>query len=152
MRRSPEPSTPGKKDKQHPMKTLLTITAALEASTGIALAIAPSAVVWLLLGSPLDSAAGLIIGRVLGAALVALATACWLARGDDQGRTAMGLVVAMLLYNIAAASLLGYARFGERMSGIGLIPAVILHAVLGVWCAAFLGRHAAKPESQNKSA
>ena len=35
------------------MKTLLTITAALEAATGVALAVAPSSVVLVLLGSSL---------------------------------------------------------------------------------------------------
>jgi hypothetical protein len=122
------------------MKSLLTITAALEAATGVALAIAPSAVVPLLLASPLDSAAGLVIGRVLGAALFALGTACWLARGDAQGRTAAGLIAAMLLYNTAAVSVLGYARIGQGMSGTGLLPAVILHAALGVWCAVCLSK------------
>ena len=59
------------------MKTLLTITAALEAGTGVALAVTPSAVVLALLGSPLDSPVGLVIGRVLGAALFSLGAACW---------------------------------------------------------------------------
>jgi len=120
------------------MKTLLTITAALEAGTGVALAIAPSAVVLVLLGSRLDSPAGLIIGRVLGAALFALGAACWLARNDAQSRTAVGLIGAMLLYNIAAVSLLGYAWIGARMSGIGLRPGIVLHSALAVWCVACL--------------
>jgi hypothetical protein len=126
---------PGQK---HQMKTLLTITAALEAGTGTALAIAPSVVVLVLLGSPLDSPAGLVIGRVLGAALFSLGTACWLARADAQGRTAAGLIAAMLLYNIAVVSLLAYARIGLGMSGVCLQPAVILHSALVVWCIACL--------------
>jgi len=116
------------------MKPLLTITAAVEAGTGVALAIAPSAVVLVLLGSPLDSPAGLVIGRVLGAALFSLGTACWLARDDAQSRTAAGLIAAMLLYNIAVVSLLGYTRIGLGLSGAGLLPAVILHSALAVWC------------------
>jgi hypothetical protein len=120
------------------MKTLLTITAALEAGAGIALLIAPSAVVLLLLGSPLDSPAGLVIGRVLGAALFSLGAACWLARDDVSGPAGGGLVAAMLLYNIAAVSLLGYTRIGLGMSGTGLGPAVILHSALLIWCVACL--------------
>lgn len=116
------------------MRTLLTITAALEAGTGVALTIAPSSLVVVLLGSPLDSPAGLVIGRVLGAALVALGAACWIARDDARGRTAGGLVAAMLLYNIATASLLGYARIALRLAGAGLWPAAILHSGLAVWC------------------
>jgi hypothetical protein len=120
------------------MKSLLTITALLEAATGVAIAIAPSAVVRVLLGSPLDSPAGLVIVRVLAAALFALGAACWLARGDAQGRAAAGLVAAMLLYNIAVAALLGYARIGLGMSGVGLLPALILHSALVLWCVANL--------------
>ncbi len=120
------------------MKTLLTVTAALEVGTGVALTTAPSAVFLVLLGSPLDSPAGPVIGRVLGASLIALGAACWIAREDARGRTAAGLVAAMLLYNIATASLLGYARIGPRLSGVGLWPAVILHSALAVWCVACL--------------
>jgi hypothetical protein len=116
------------------MKALLTITAAVESGTGVALVIAPSPVALMLVGAPLDSAAASVIGRVLGAALFALGTACWLARGDAQGRTAAGLVAAMLLYNLAVVSLLGHARIGLGMSSTGLWPAVILHSALGVWC------------------
>ena len=119
------------------MRTLLTITAAVEAGTGVALTIAPSALVLVLLGSPLDSPPGLVIGRVLGASFISLAVACWIAH-DGVGRTVAGLVAAMLLYNIAVVSLLGYARIGLRLSGVGLWPAAILHSALAVWCVACL--------------
>jgi len=122
------------------MKPLFTTTAAVEAGTGVTLAIAPSAVVLVLLGSPLDSPAGLVIGRVLGAALFSLGAACWLARDDEKGRTAAGLVAAMLLYNIAVVTFLGYARIGLGMSGAGLWPAVLLHSALAVWCVAVATR------------
>jgi hypothetical protein len=120
------------------MKTLLTITAVIEAGTGVALAVAPSAVVLVLLGSPLDSPASLVISRILGAALVSLGAACWLARRDAQFRSSSGLIEAMLLYNIAAVSLLIHARIGLGMSGVGLWPAVLLHAALAVGCVACL--------------
>jgi hypothetical protein len=118
------------------VKTLLTITAVIEAGAGVALAVAPSPVALLLLGSPLDSPAGLVIGRVLGAALFALGTACWLTREGAPSRTADGMITAMLLYNIAAVALLVHARVGSGMSGMGLWPAVVLHAAMAVWCAA----------------
>jgi hypothetical protein len=120
------------------VKPLLTITAALEAGTGIALAAAPSSVVLVLLGSPLDSPAGSVVARVLGAALFALGAACWVARDDASGPTAAGLITAMLLYHIAVVSLLGYARIGLGMPGVGLWPGVILHSALAVWCVACL--------------
>lgn len=117
---------------------LLTITAALETGTGIALSVAPAAVVLILLGSPLDSPASLVIGRLLGATLFSLGAACWWARDDAQSRTVAGLIAAMLLYNGAAVSLLGYARIGLGMAGVALWPAAILHSALAVWCVACL--------------
>ena len=62
---------------------------AREARTGVALAIAPSVIVLVLLGSALDSPAGLLIARVRGAALFSLGAACWLAQVVGQ---APGLV------------------------------------------------------------
>jgi hypothetical protein len=120
------------------VKTLLTITAVIELGTGIALAVVPSSVVLILLGSPLEEPASLVIGRVLGAALLSLGLACWLARDDTPGRAATGLVAAMLLYNITVAALLCYARIGLGMAGVALLPAVILHSALSVWCVAYV--------------
>jgi hypothetical protein len=117
---------------------LLTITAALEAATSVALAVAPSSVVLVLLGSQLDSPASLVIARVLGAALFSLGAACWLARDGARVGAAVGLIAAVLFYNIAVDSLLAYARIGLGMSGVGLLPAVILHSALAVWCVACL--------------
>jgi hypothetical protein len=120
------------------VKTLLAITALIEAGTGVALAVAPSSVAGVLLGSPLEGPGSAIIARILGAALFALGAACWIARKDAQNRAAAGLVAGMLMYNAAVAMLLGYAGIGLGMSGIGLWPAVILHAALSGWCAGCL--------------
>ncbi len=120
------------------MKTLLVVTAIVGAATGLALSLAPSVPVSLLLGSSLDTPAGLVVGRVAGAALLALGVACWLARNDEQSRAASGLVAGMLLYNTAAVALLAYARIGLGLFGIALWPAVLLHAALAVWCMACL--------------
>jgi hypothetical protein len=116
------------------MKSLLATTAAMEAATGVVLVIAPSGAVLALLGSPLDSAAGPVIGRVLGAALLSLGTACWVARDESKGRAARGLVAAMLVYNVAIVSLLILARIGPGISGVLLWPAILLHVLLAVWC------------------
>jgi hypothetical protein len=121
-------------DEAHPVKALLTTTAAIETGTGIALAVAPSSMVRVLLGSPLDSPAGLVIGRVLAAALFSLGAACWFARHEASGQMTVSLIAAMLLYNVATASLLSYALFGMGMSAVGLLPAIILHSALAVWC------------------
>lgn len=80
-------------------KSLFVVTAVIEAGAGLALMTWPSAAVMLLLGSSLDNLAGLTLGRVAGAALLALGVACWLARRDAESPSAAGLIVAMLLYN-----------------------------------------------------
>src|SRR6266478_7228201 len=121
------------------MKCLLTLTAIIEAATGLALIAVPAIVVWLLLGAEI-SGASIPLGRVAGAALLALGVACWLARDDTQSRATRGLVVAMLIYNIAATAFLAFAGIGLQLHGVVLWPAVVLHAAMGVWCVACLRR------------
>lgn len=118
------------------MKTLLVATAVIEAGAGLALMMWPSGTVLLLLGASLDTPAGLTVGRVAGAALLALGVACWLARRDGESRTVTGLVAAMLLYNSVAVLLLAFAGIGSGLVGIALWPAVALHAAMAVWCIA----------------
>ena len=119
-------------------KFLLTVTAGAEAATGLALLASPSLLASLLLGATLDTPSGLVVARVAGAALLALGTACWLARNDLQSRAAQGLIAALLLYNAAAIAVLVYAALGPGLYGIGLWPAVVLHVALAVWCVACL--------------
>ena len=127
-------------------KSLLIVSAAVEVATGVALLAAPSAIVRILVGDPLDSPAALAVGRVAGAALLSLGTVCWLASRDPHSRAASGAVAAMLLYNVAAVAILAYARLVADLTGIGLLPAVILHAVLACWCvAAVLSRSGPRP-------
>ena len=122
------------------MSRLLKLTAIIETATGLGLMATPSVVVRLLLGSPLDTSAAVMLGRVAGAALLALGVACWLARDDTQSRAARGLVVAMLIYNLIATAVLAFAGIGLGLHGVALWPAVVLHAAMGVWCGACLRR------------
>ena len=122
------------------MSRLLKLTAIIETATGLGLMATPSVVVRLLLGSPLDTSAAVMLARVAGAALLALGVACWLARDDTQSRAARGLVVAMLMYNIPATAVLAFAGIGLGLHGVALWPAVVLHAAMGVWCGACLRR------------
>ena len=64
-------------------------------------------------------------------ALIALGVACWFAGRDAQSSAARGVVAAMLLCNVAA-------RCASGMTGVGLWPAVVVRAGLGVWCVACL--------------
>jgi len=122
------------------MKSLLVMTAIVEAVTGLALLLSPSLPALMLLGSSLDTPAGLTVGRVAGAALLSLGVACWLGCRDEKRRAAAGLVAAMLLYNAATTALLAYARIGLDLFGIALWPAVALHGVLAAWCVVCLRR------------
>jgi hypothetical protein len=117
------------------MKKLLTLTAIIEAATGVGLLAAPALLARLLFGGTLDTPAALTVARVGGTALLAISVACWLSR--ENGRA---LVSAMLLYNVVAAGLLVHSALALALSGLGLWPAVILHAVMTVWCVTTLLR------------
>ncbi len=116
------------------MSHLLTLTAIIEAGTGLVLLIVPSFVVLLLLGASLEAPAPITLGRVAGAALVSLGMACWLARRDVQSSAARGVVTAMVLYNVCAVVVLGAVGIGAQPIGVALWPAVLLHAGMTVWC------------------
>jgi hypothetical protein len=120
------------------LKRLLATTAVLESGTGLGLLAFPSVVVTLILGSPLDTGAAVVMARVAGTAILALATACWLARQDEQSRATRGLVGAMVLYNAGSIATLVYAVVYLGVSGIALWPIVLVHAALGAWCVACL--------------
>lgn len=117
---------------------LLTVTNLAEVPVGLALLIAPSGVTALLLGISLDSPSAQMVARVAGAAVSSLGLACGLAAKDAGSGAARGLVGAMLLYNILIIALFAYAAMVLGMTGIGLWPAVAIHAVLFVWCIACL--------------
>jgi hypothetical protein len=120
------------------VKRLLIVTAVIELGAGVAFLCLPSATVTLLLGSGLDTPAGVALGRVAGAALFALGVACWLAQYHEQSCAAMGLVSAMVLYNLGAVIILSAAGIRSQRVGIALWPAVVLHAVMTIWCVASL--------------
>jgi hypothetical protein len=109
----------------------------LEAGLAL-LCFSSTTVALLLLGSSLDTPTALTVARVGSAGLLALGVTCWLARGDTQSRAARGLVAAMLLYDIppSLSSLSPALAFGMK----GLWPAVVLHAVMIVWCITHLLR------------
>jgi hypothetical protein len=119
-------------------KSLLSVTGALEAATGLVLLIAPSTLVKLLLGAAPGTSAGVTVSRVAGVALLALGVACWLAREDPAGRAAKGLVVAMLLYNVAVVAILVLAWMSLGLFGIAFWPVVLAHTGLAAWCVACL--------------
>jgi hypothetical protein len=104
----------------------------------VALLVVPSAVAWILVGTSLDTPAGLLVARVAGSALSALGIACALS-ADKRRVAAIALIVPLLGYNVAVAGLLVYARLVAELSGIGLWAA--LHAALAGWCVGYLTRY-----------
>jgi len=121
-------------EREHAMKNLFTLTAVIEAGAGMTFFLLPSVAVTLLFGSPLDSPVALMVTRLTGAALITLGVACWLARLDLESRAAVGLVAALLFYNLAALSILAYAGFGLGLVGLTLWLGVLLHSAMAVWC------------------
>lgn len=116
-------------------RALLSITAVVEAATGLAVLLAPSLLVESLLGAPPDMPVGVTVSRVAGGALLALGLACWSARSDA---TANGLVASMLLYNLSTITVLLLAGTGHGIAGTAFWPVVVVHTVLAAWCLACL--------------
>jgi hypothetical protein len=116
------------------MKLLLIIAAVIEAGAGLTLLVMPGVGTSALLGAPLDIPTGLVAARIAGAALVALAIACWQARNGERGSPATGVVQAMSFYNFAGAMVLVYAGIRLDLRSALLWPAIVLHLGLGVWC------------------
>jgi len=114
-------------------KLLLRITAVAEGLTGAAFVVAPSVPALILFARPLEAPVAQVIARVLGAALLAIAIACWRASLGAETRAASDLPAAMLLYNIVTAVILIYAG-AIGLAGIALWPAAIGHALLALWC------------------
>ena len=115
-------------------RTLFIATAVIEVGAGLALIVSPALTASILIGAPFDTPADSVVGRVAGAALLALALACWRARNGEQSPAASGIVSGMLLYNALAVMVLADAGIVLHLSGIGLWPAVVLHAAMAVWC------------------
>lgn len=116
------------------MKNLFTVTTVIEGGAGLVLLALPSLGTTKLLDPSLDSPVGLTVVRILGVAVLSLGVACWLARHDGQSRAARGLAGAMVFYNAAVLTVLVYAGIRLGLSGIGVWPAVLIHAVMSVWC------------------
>src|SRR4029453_7800344 len=116
------------------MKLLLIIAAVIEAVAGVALLLIPTVAVSMLLGVPLDTPTGLVAARIAGAALAALAIACWQARNGERGSPVTGVIEAMSFYNFAAAMVLVYAGIRLDLRSALLWPAIVLHLGVGAWC------------------
>jgi hypothetical protein len=100
---------------------------AIEAATAVALIIDPEIVARLLLGTGLTGA-GVAVARVAGFALLSLAIAC--SRGAKVADAQV--IWALVVYNLLTGLYLGYLRVGGGFAGYLLLPASILHVLLGL--------------------
>ncbi len=108
-------------------RTLVRLSSAIEAATGVGLIAVPDLVARVLLGVGL-SASGIAVGRVAGFGLLSLGLACW-PTADDATPSA---VRALFVYNLLAALYLGYLRANGEFIALLLWPACVLHAVLAL--------------------
>ena len=120
-------------------KYLFIVTGLGEAGTGITLLAVPTAVIQLLLGVGSPTVEGLILGRVLGSALVAVGLVCWAER-NDTAQLAKIVLLAALFYESAAAVLLAFSGAILKVAGVLLWPAVALHVIPALWCLACFRR------------
>jgi len=106
------------------------VSAVMEAGAGLGSLAAPALVIRLLFG-PVESQAGIALGRLAGAALLALAAACWWARDDAGGAAARGVVSGMLIYNAAIVALVFASGFGPITPP--LLAVAVLHGTMAAW-------------------
>jgi len=106
------------------MRKLLIFTALAEGGASLLLCAYPPIVVWLLFGTDIAST-GLIMGRLAGLCLIALAVSCW-PRGDSwrgfYGRLVWSLLAALNLIVVGVGGTVG----------ILLWPMVAVHILLVV--------------------
>ena len=128
-------------------RTLVRLSSAIEAATGVALIAVPEFVARLLLGVGLSSS-GVAVARVGGFALLSLGLACW----PTADSTTLSAVRALFAYNLLAAFYLGYLRVSGEFVAFLLWPACALHAVLALLFArpAYRRFSAAKAAQANK--
>ncbi len=111
------------------MKTrlLFKASAIVEVVTGLALLVAPTSVVGLLVGDGV-SPIGVAVARVLGIGLLSLGVAGWESPGQD---TRLAPRAGLCLYNVGAAIMFVILGTYGGMNGMLLWPAAVLHAVIG---------------------
>jgi|WetSurMetagenome_2_1015567.scaffolds.fasta_scaffold516577_1 hypothetical protein len=112
------------------MKKFLTMTAILEALTGIALIAFPRIIVLFLLGIQIDGPGPAITAMIAGVAILSLAAICWLLRDTENSQK---LVKGMLFYNFLIIAVSLFGMFSYHLAGIGLWLIICAHSGLSLW-------------------
>lgn len=115
------------------LKTLLRVTALAEGGMALACLVVPHLPVDLLFGQPPATPLALVLARFVGAVLLSLSLASWLV-AKEPGAAALGVVKALLFYDVMAIVVFLYSRLALGLAGILLWPAVVVHVILGAWC------------------
>jgi len=105
---------------------IIAVASAAEAATGLGLIAVPWLVVGLLMGVEPEGVA-IVISRVAGIALIALAIACW---PEPAAKGSARPYMAMLVYNALVALLLTMVGTNDETVGVLLWPVAILHFAL----------------------
>ena len=113
---------------------LFTVTSLLEIVAGLALLSVPAVAIKMVFGVDQAHPEALAVGRLAGAALLAIGVACWAAQGDRASPSQRGLLQGALVYNIGAVVVVGYAGSMLDLAGVALWPTVLLHIGLAAWC------------------
>jgi hypothetical protein len=116
------------------------VTAVVEIGAGAGFLLVPAVVFELLLGESRPALEATFVGRVTGAALLALGVASALGRNDQRSPAQCGLLTGLLVYNGAVGALLVYAALALDTTGVALWPAVVLHTALAAGCVVCLRR------------
>jgi len=107
------------------------VTALLEIGAGVALLVAPAMVITLVFG-PSEMQPAAAMGRLAGAALLALGAACWWARHDGDSLASRALMSALLIYNAAVVGLVFSGSFGSISPLLWAL--IVVHGSMALWC------------------
>jgi hypothetical protein len=121
---------------RHTTTAFFAATAAMEAGAGLALLIAPTLVITLLLAG-LVTNTHVALGRLAGAALLSLGAACWWARSDAGSVASRALVGGMSVYNVTVIAIVLAGSFGSLSRPI-LWVVILLHGAMAAWCVSLL--------------
>lgn len=119
---------------------LLSVDAAIEGATGLALMAAPETVVGLVFGAAMQPI-GTVLTRLAGIAIVSLALGSWLTREKSP---AAGFA-ALFVYNFLSGAYLAILGIQGEFVGALLWPAVAVHVVFGLLIANALRRRLPEP-------
>jgi hypothetical protein len=111
-------------------------TAVMEAGAGLVLLMAPTVAIALLLPGPVTNT-HVALGRLAGAALLSLGTACWWARPDAGSTASRALVAGMAVYNATVIAIVLTGSFGSLSRPIPWVV-ILVHGAMAAWCVSLL--------------